>query len=56
MLVELAPDRYLLHSEVNGKPLVVEGALDVVVASVPDDDLEAVVDACVAAGKQLGRQ
>jgi len=54
-LLELAGDRYTLVTELRGEPLVVRGALDEVIASVPDEDLEGVVDTAVAAGKSLPR-
>jgi hypothetical protein len=55
-LLELAgTNRYALVTLVRETPLAIVGPLDEVIASVPDEDLEAVVAAAVSAGKQLAR-
>jgi predicted DNA-binding WGR domain protein len=44
-----------LFTAVDGKAVVAKGTLEEVIASVPDDDLEDVVDTATASGKTLGR-
>jgi hypothetical protein len=53
-VVELGAGRHGLFTHVGTTPLVVTGTLDEVLASVPDEDFEVVVDTVVAAGKQVG--
>jgi len=54
-LLELADEHYALFASVDGKLVVARGPLDEVIASVPDEDLEVVVDTAIAAGKVLAR-
>ncbi len=55
-VLELSGDRFALFTIHGGKQLTAEGTLDEVVASVPDDDLEEVVDTITASGRALGRE
>jgi predicted DNA-binding WGR domain protein len=52
-VLEFARETYMLFTLVGKKRLVVEGPLHEVVASVPDGDLDSVVEAATAAGKQV---
>jgi predicted DNA-binding WGR domain protein len=54
-LLEFPQNQYALFTAVDGKAVVAKGTLDEVIASVPDDDLEDVVDTATASGKMLGR-
>jgi len=54
-LLEFAQDYYVLFTKAKDAALVVRGTLDDAIASVPDEDLEAVVDTATASGKKLGR-
>lgn len=52
-LLEFADDYYALFTSVGLQPVIVRGALDEVVASVPDEDFSSVVDTVIATGKTL---
>lgn len=52
--LEFGGEGYGLYTEFGGQALVVEGTLDEVLASVPDEDFAAVVKAAATAGKPVG--
>jgi len=54
-LLELAKQRYVLVTQRGGAVLSLEGSLDEMIASVPDEDLAEVVDTAVASGKAIGK-